>query len=105
MSFSSFLTGGVVGGALVYGALTQHVVRTDAGVELIPKSQATFAETYLDVRTFTPGDWTRHRLLVADILAARKEHLFTTAPAGVFGFRTADAGLSGAPGDVGRVFR
>jgi hypothetical protein len=105
VSFGSFLTGGIVGGALVYGSLTFHVVRTEAGVQFVPKSVATFAETYLDTRTFTPSDWMRHRLLVADIIAARKEHLFAVSAPDVFGIRPNTAQRETATWPANRQFR
>ena len=70
MSFGSFLTGLVIGGAAVYGSLGWHVLRTDEGFEVVAKTQATFAETYLDVRNYTLSDWASHKSLSADIVQA-----------------------------------
>lgn len=81
MRLGSLLTGAVLGGALVYGALLYHVLRTQDGVELVPKSTATFAETYVDIRTFGVSDWAAHKSLASDIVKAKKEHLFGNAAA------------------------
>jgi hypothetical protein len=57
MSFGSFVTGSVLGGALVYGSLCWHVLRTDDGYEFVRKTSGDFAETYVDVRNFSMSDW------------------------------------------------
>jgi hypothetical protein len=76
MSFNSFLAGAVVGGGLVFGALSYHVLRTDNGMEFIPKLSPIFAEAYLDVRSFTSADWARHKATAAAIVQAKKQSLF-----------------------------
>ncbi len=77
--FGSFITGIVVGGAAVFGGLKYHVLRTDSGVEVVPKLSATFSETYLDVRQFDASDWTEHRQVAAAVVRAGKQHLFQNA--------------------------
>ena len=79
MSFGSFLTGLVIGGAAVYGSLGWHVLRTDEGFEVVAKTQGTFAETYLDVRNYTLSDWASHKTLSAAIVQAKKERIFQSA--------------------------
>ncbi|MBS0210038.1 MAG: hypothetical protein JSS27_13905 [Planctomycetes bacterium] len=77
MSFNSFVAGAVIGGGLVYGALSYHILRTDTGIEFVPKTTPMFAEAYLDVRHFTANDWARHKATTQAIVAAKKTHLFT----------------------------
>ncbi len=79
MSFGSFVTGSVLGGALVYGSLCWHVLRTDDGYEFVRKTSGDFAETYVDVRDFSMSDWSTHKTLSADIVASKKERLFQAA--------------------------
>lgn len=73
------LFGIIVGGALVYGGLNFHVLRTTGGVEFVPKATATLSETYVDVRTFTPADWAEHQTLAAAVIQAKKTHIFQDA--------------------------
>jgi hypothetical protein len=76
MSFGSFLSGAAVGGSLVFGSLSYHFLRTEEGVQMIPKLSATFHETYVDVRNFGAGDWSRHKSIVAAIVRAKKDSIF-----------------------------
>ncbi|HEY5311270.1 MAG TPA: hypothetical protein VIK18_02080 [Pirellulales bacterium] len=76
MSFGSFLSGTALGGALVFGSLSYHFIRTNDGVQLVPKLSATFTETYLDARSFGLSDWTRHRSVVTAIVRAKKDSIF-----------------------------
>ncbi|HEX4131351.1 MAG TPA: hypothetical protein VHZ24_15030 [Pirellulales bacterium] len=80
MSFAAFVTGSVVGGSLVFGSLSYHFLRTGDGVELIPKGSPSFAETYLDIRQFTPSDWAGHKTVAAAVVAAKKESIFGPPP-------------------------
>lgn len=82
MNFGSFLSGAVVGGVLVFGTLSYHVLRTDDGVQIVPKAVPTFYETYVDIREFNVSDWARHKTLVAAIVKAKKEQLFGGAAVG-----------------------
>ena len=79
--FGTFLFGFVLGALTVLGSLKYHVLRTDEGMEVVPKLSATFSETYLDVRGFGVADWTEHRSLMAAVVQAKKEHLFKDAAA------------------------
>ena len=67
MSLGTFLSGAAVGGSLVFGSLSYHFLRTEEGVQVVPKLSATFHETYIDVRNFGAGDWARHKTIVAAI--------------------------------------
>ncbi|HVX64850.1 MAG TPA: hypothetical protein VHC19_29800 [Pirellulales bacterium] len=74
-----FLTGALLGGAVVYGSERYHVLRTNRGWETVPKLSASFNETYVDVREFTAADWADHQGLAADVLRAGKEDLIKAA--------------------------
>ena len=77
MGLRSFVTGMAVGGALVYGSLTHHVLRTENGLTTVPKLQPSFEEIYLDVRQYSISDWARHKAVAAAIVSAHKEEIFT----------------------------
>jgi hypothetical protein len=70
------MSGAAVGGSLVFGSLSYHFLRTEEGVQLIPKLSATFHETYIDVRNFGASDWARHKSIVAAIVRAKKDEIF-----------------------------
>jgi hypothetical protein len=73
--FSCLVVGVILGAGLVYGALTYHVLRTESGFEFIPKAQAGFQETYLDVRQFGVSNWTEHQQVAQAVIKAGKEDL------------------------------
>jgi hypothetical protein len=79
MSFGSFLCGATIGGSLVFGTLSYHVLRTNDGVQVVPKLSPDFHEAYVDVRQFTPMDWARHKTVVTAIVRAKKESIFQGA--------------------------
>ena len=54
------LIGAVVGGALIWGALQYHLVRTNEGFTYVPKQHTTLADTYIDVRQWGVTDWAQH---------------------------------------------
>ena len=54
---STFILGIVVGGALVFFGQRYHVLRTDRGLETVPKLSSGFNDTYVDVRQFQAADW------------------------------------------------
>lgn len=70
--FGPFLLGAVVGGAAVFMSLSYHFIQTKDGLQTIPKLTPTFAETYVDVRTFTAVDWQQHKELTAALLRANR---------------------------------
>jgi hypothetical protein len=98
MSLASFLAGAVVGGGLVFGSLSYHVVHTNDGIVWIPKNSPTFLETYLDVRNFGVSDWSRHKGVVAAIVRAKRESIFGDAAVD-----TAQEGVSNIMGRLGRA--
>ncbi|MBI2824270.1 MAG: hypothetical protein HYX69_06250 [Planctomycetia bacterium] len=73
----SFLLGIVVGGVLVFFAQRYHVVRTDQGVEFVPKLQSGLSDTYVDIRKFQATDWANHKALAAAIVQAQKDHILS----------------------------
>ncbi len=73
-----FLFGLVIGGAVVYGGQRYHVVRTNDGLELVPKITSSFEDTYVDVRNFGVADWTNHKMLAAALATNNKTHVFST---------------------------
>lgn len=77
----TFVLGMVVGGAAVFTSLKYHIVRTGEGYELVPKLNATFSETYVDVREFKADDWSRHKTLLAALVRADKRDLLRDAAA------------------------
>ena len=79
MSFGSFLCGVALGGGVVFGSLSYHVLRTNDGVQVVPKLSPDFHEAYVDVRQFTPMDWARHKSVVAAIVRAKRESIFQGA--------------------------
>ena len=73
---SGFLVGVVVGGGLVFGAQRYHVLRTEQGLEVVPKLSGNFSDCYVDIRKFSSDDWSQHKELAAAIIGAKKEHIF-----------------------------
>ena len=73
--FTSFLLGVVVGGALVFGGMTYHIVRASDGFHRIPKLNAGIEKFYVDIRQFGVDDWAEHRGLATAIIRADKEYL------------------------------
>jgi hypothetical protein len=75
----TFLFGVVVGAALLYLATNYHVVRAKDGWHVIEKLDATFTDPYLDIRSFTLGDWADHQDLALAITNAGKQYLLVDA--------------------------
>jgi hypothetical protein len=76
---TSFLLGCVVGGILVTMALKFHVVRAASGWHFVPKVQAEFAGTYVDIRSFGFQQWQEHPQLALAIGRAGKQELLGEA--------------------------
>jgi hypothetical protein len=74
-----FITGTAVGAALIYAALTHHLLRTSSGWEFVPKTTATFEDSYVDVREFGLVNWADHRELVAALIKADKNQVLGDA--------------------------
>lgn len=69
----------VIGGAGILTAVNFHVVKTDKGLELVPKQTLGLSEAYVDIRKFSASDWADHKQLAADMVAAEKHHLIGEA--------------------------
>ncbi len=78
----TLLVGVVIGGALVYGSMEYHLVRTQDGFISVAKINPAWNDTYVDVRNFGFDDWGRHKDLVAALLAAKKEQVLGDAAEG-----------------------
>jgi hypothetical protein len=74
-----FVLGCIVGGLVVFFAPRYHVLRTDEGVELVPKVTSTFTDTYVDIREFGITEWNDHKLVAAALVAAEKSHILEDA--------------------------
>lgn len=73
---STLLFGIILGGVGVYVGLKYHIVRTDKGLEYFAKSEATFHDTYIDIRNMPATDWTNHKdLAIAMTRGGRSELL------------------------------
>lgn len=76
---SSLVLGIVIGGVLVFGSHHYHLLRTDDGFFLVPKTESTFSDAYVDIRSFTLKDWAEHRNLATALVKANKQDLMTTS--------------------------
>lgn len=75
----TFMLGFLVGAITIYGALHYHIVRTNDGVQLIPKLTSTLSETYVDIRDFGVEQWSQHQTLALAIARAGKSELLQGA--------------------------
>lgn len=76
---STFIFGMAAGGLLIYAALNYHLIHASTGLHLVPKARATLAETYVDVRGFTPADWARHADVAVALFQADRTDLMQSA--------------------------
>src|SRR4051794_28009123 len=77
----TFIFGMVVGGLLIYLALNYHLIRAKDGLHLVPKVSATLADTYVDVRSFRPGDFVNLRDVVTALLKSGQGELIASLAA------------------------
>ncbi len=78
------LLGIVLGGATVAGALQYHLLNTSEGLVLVPKTNSTLSDTYVDIRSFGISEWNEHRQIVDAIIKAdRQEILQNSAVDGI----------------------
>lgn len=75
----TFVTGMVFGGLLLWGALQYHLLHTKSGLRMIPKVNASLANTYVDIRGFTVADWARNTDLVLALTNANQQELMGDA--------------------------
>lgn len=76
---STFITGMVVGGALLYVALHYHLLRAQDGMHLVPKAETSLSSIYVDIREFGPRDWANHPKLAAALFESGQEDLMNSA--------------------------
>ena len=72
---TTFISGMIVGGILLYVALNYHLIRAQDGLHFVTKTDPSLAATYVDIRNFTVADWTQHANLAAAIMQADKTEL------------------------------
>jgi hypothetical protein len=90
---ATLVVGILLGAAGVFGALKYHVLRTDEGLEFVPKQGMSLADTYVDARQFGVSDWLAHGDLARAVIAADKQHLI--------GRSAVDGVLEGVSGVMG----
>lgn len=71
------LLGIVLGGATVAGALQYHLLNTVEGLVLVPKTNSTLSDTYVDIRSFGVSEWNEHRQVVDAILKADRQDILS----------------------------
>ncbi len=71
--------GAMVGAGSVYGAFNYHVLKTEKGIELVPKHTASLSDVYVDTTKFTAADWGTHAALAADVMASEKSQMIGDA--------------------------
>jgi hypothetical protein len=96
--FWTFFWGVVVGSILLYGAMTYHVVNTRDGLQVVPKTTARLAGTYVDIRGFGIDDWAEHRDLAMALIQADKGDLLGDAAISPVR-ETLEAWLKGQPNE------
>lgn len=74
-----FVLGFIAGGVIVYFAPRYHIVRTDEGVQVVPKISSSFANTYVDIREFGFAEWSDHKLVAAALVASDKSYILEDA--------------------------
>ena len=74
----SVITATLLGSAGLGGSLNYHVLRTDNGIELLPKQELTLHDTFLDVRQLSLCEWKNHGSVMAAMIKAKKEHVLGT---------------------------
>lgn len=75
----TFICGLIVGALLLYGALHYHLIHAPDGLHLVPKSDATLARTYVDIRDFDAKDWLENPELAAALVADDQGELIRSA--------------------------
>jgi hypothetical protein len=71
----TFIFGMVVGGLLLYLALNYHLIRANDGMHLVPKVNATLADTYVDLRSYGPSDLLNHQQVVQALMKSGQGEL------------------------------
>jgi hypothetical protein len=69
----------IVGALGATAALKYHVVRAQDGLHVVAKTQASFADTYVDIRQFGFEQWQAHPGVALALGRAGKNQLLTDA--------------------------
>jgi hypothetical protein len=72
---TTFVFGGVIGAVLVFGALKYHLVKAGDGYHLVPKTESSLEDAYVDIRSFGPEQWSQHQELMSALVKADKTNL------------------------------
>ena len=73
---SSFFLGVVVGAAGLYVSTHYYVVRTNDGVQMVPKLVSKIEIPYVDVRNYRYEDWQQNQPLAMAMIKAKKGDVF-----------------------------
>jgi hypothetical protein len=76
---TTFIFGMIVGGLLLYTALSYHLIHAKDGLHLVPKVESSLAATYVDIRSFGPADWIDHIEIAQAVQASGQGGLMETA--------------------------
>ena len=74
-----FAAGVLVGGATIYVALQNHLIRSKKGFHVVPKANATLSKSYVDIRKFTLADWKNNADLALALTNANQFDLIEDA--------------------------
>ena len=89
---TALLLGVLAGLVLVFVVSRFHLVRSSAGLHLIPKIENGWGHPYCDVRGYGVGEWTAHQSVVLAILKADRGDILE--PAAYRSLRARIAGVS-----------
>jgi hypothetical protein len=76
---TSFLSGMLTGGLLLYLTMNLHVIRARDGFHLIAKAHPQLAATYVDIRQFGVADWAEHPEVAAALVNSNRRDLMENA--------------------------
>lgn len=81
----------LTGAAILYVGMNFHFVRGADGVFLVPKTECTLSDVYVDIRDFRLDHWKAHKPLAEAIMASNQKHLAKETPPLVFRETVAEA--------------
>ena len=70
-----FFVGVILGALLFFFATKHHVVRSNDGIFLVPKTSNSVGDLYVDTRHFDLSDWRNNKPLAVAILRSHHSHL------------------------------
>ena len=65
---------------MLYVGMHFHFVRGKDGVFLVPKTESTLSDVYVDIRDFRLDQWKNHKSLAEAIMASNQKHLAEQTP-------------------------